>query len=112
MPPSDCPLDHATQTRNLYLFAACTALVYLAAAVGYVGVTQASLCHQLGASDAVANLPETAYLGLTVAPVIFAWLSPSVARLRYNLALCYAAAALSQAAVAVALVAPLQPSVK
>ena len=76
LPASTCPLSRGQQTRNLLLFAACTGLQYLAAPVGYVGVTQASLCHELGASDKVANLPETAYLALTFAPVLAAWLVP------------------------------------
>ena len=62
--PDGCPLGRARQTRNLVLFAACTALQYFAAPVSYVGITQASLCHELGSSDAVANLPETAYLSV------------------------------------------------
>ena len=46
-PIGDCPLDQAAQTRNLLLFAACTALQYLTAPVAYVGVVQAPLCHEL-----------------------------------------------------------------
>jgi MFS family permease len=110
--PDGCPLGRADQTRNLVLFAACTALQFLAAPVLYVGVTQASLCHELGATDRVANLPESAYLGLTFAPVILAWLSPGVGQLRRNLVLCYAAVAASQAAVAACLPAPLSPELK
>jgi MFS family permease len=111
-PGADCPLDQAAQARNLLLFAGCTALQYLAAPVGYVGLTQASLCHELGSSDAVANLPETAYLGLTFAPILFAWLVPYVAWLRRNLVICYGAAAVSQAAVGLALLAPLPPGLQ
>ena len=33
------PLTPSQQTRNLLLFAVCTGLQYLAAPVGYVGVT-------------------------------------------------------------------------
>src|SRR5262249_10816193 len=99
----DCPLDSATQTRNLLLFAACTALQYLAAPVSYVGIAQASLCRELQASDAVANLPSTLYLGLTFSPVIFAWLVPYVGWLKRNLVFCYGTAAASQLAVALAL---------
>ncbi len=108
----DCPLGRAHQVRNLVLFAACTALQYLAAPVIYVGITQASLCHELGASDAVANLPETAFLGFTFAPVILAWLWPRVGQLRRNLVLCYGAVAVSQVGVVVALLAPLPAEVR
>ena len=108
----DCPLPQRDQTKNLLLFAACTGLQYLAAPVGYVGVTQASLCHELGSSDATANLPETVYLGLTFAPIIFAWLIPYVSWLKRNLMACYATAALSQACVVAALVMPLPASVR
>ena len=87
------PLDLRDQTRNLGLFAACTGLIYLCAPVLYVGVTQASLCHRLGASDTVANLPATAYLAMTCAPVLVAWLSPYVSTLRRNLVACFAAVA-------------------
>lgn len=110
--PHTCPLTPAQQTRNLLLFAACTGLQYLAAPVGYVGVTQASLCHELGASDKVANLPETAYLGLTIAPVILAWLVPYVGWLKRNLVCCYAAASCSQLVVVAAMLMPLAPNVR
>src|SRR4051812_16758723 len=109
--PDDCPLGQADQLRNLILFATCTALMYLAAPVGYVGVTQASLCRKLGASDGVANLPETAFLAMTFAPVIFAWLAPRAAQLRRNLILCYALASVSQATVAGLLVTQLSDNV-
>lgn len=103
---SECPLADGQQTRNLLLFAACTALQYLAAPIGYVGVTQASLCRELGASDAVANLPATFYLGLTFSPAIIAWLVPYIAWLKRNLVTCYAITALSQAMVGLVLLTP------
>ena len=93
---SDCPLDQAAQTRNLLLFAGCTALQYLAAPIGYVTV-QASLCKRLGFNDATANLPQSVYLGLAFAPVIFAWFVPYVGWLKRNLMMCYGIAAVSQA---------------
>lgn len=107
-----CSLTRGQQTRNLLLFAACTGLQYLAAPVGYVGVTQASLCHELGASDKVANLPETAYLALTFAPVLAAWLVPYVGWLKRNLVVCYGAAAASQLAVALAMFLPMSAELR
>src|SRR5262249_62010166 len=109
--PGDCLLDQAAQTRNLRLFAACTALQYLAAPIGYVGI-QPSLCPELRASDGVANLPMTVYLGLTFSPILFAWLVPYVGWLKRNLVFCYSTAAVSQAAVALALLSPLPSEVK
>lgn len=108
----DCPLDPRTQVRNLVVFAGCTALIYLAAPVGYVGVTQASLCRELGASNAVANLPETAFLASTFAPVVFAWLFPYVSWLRRNLMIAFGAAGVSMAGVAAVLVSPAPDGVK
>jgi len=108
----ECPLSRSQQTRNLLLFAACTGLQYLAAPVGYVGVTQASLCHELGASDKVANLPETAFLALTFAPVILAWWIPYVGWLKRNLVVCYSAAALSQLGVVAAMLLPLSANIR
>ena len=63
-----CPLNRPAQTRNLLLFAACTGLIYLTGPISYVGVTQAALCRELGATDATANLPKTVYSATTVAP--------------------------------------------
>jgi MFS family permease len=109
---ADCPLPASQQTRNLLLFASCTGLQYLAAPIGYVGITQAPLCSELGASDAVANLPATFYLGLTFFPVIFAWLIPYVSWLKRNLVTCYAVTAASQVAVAMVLLASVPNHVK
>lgn len=109
--PADA-LSRGEQTRNLLLFASCTGMIYLAAPVGYVGVTQASLCHRLGASDAVANLPATAYFTMTVMPVVLAWLLPAVSTLKRNLAGCYLLNAAAMAAVGVSLVSPLADRLK
>jgi len=108
----NCPLDRATQTRNLLLFAACFGANYLAAPVGYVGVTQASLCEGLGAGETVANLPGAIYLGMTAVPVLIAWWFPQVALLKRGVMTCYAATAASLAAVAVLLIAPVSNELK
>ncbi len=107
-----CALSRGEQTRNLLLFATCTGAIYLAAPVGYVGVTQASLCHRLGASDAVANLPATVYFAMTLMPVILAWLLPAVSQLKRNLAACFLLNATMLAAVGATLVSPLADGVK
>jgi hypothetical protein len=108
---NDCPLAQAAQTRNLLLFAGCTALQYLAAPISYVSV-QASLCKRLGFDDATANLPQSVYLAFAFAPVIFAWFVPYVGWLKRNLMICYGIAAASQAGAAVALLAPLSEEAK
>ncbi len=111
-PSPDCPLPRHQQIRNLVLFAACTSLQYLAAPVGYVGLTQASLCRELKASDAVANLPGSVYLALTFSPVIFAWLIPYISWLKRNLVICYGTAAMTYALVAVVLLSRLDNEIK
>src|SRR5437660_12142040 len=92
---ADCPLDRGTQTRNLLLFAACFGANYLAAPVGYVGVTQAPLCKRLGAGETVANLPGSIYLGMTALTVLIAWRFPQVRLLKRGLVTCYAVTAVS-----------------
>lgn len=108
----DCPLGRGAQTRNLLLFAACTGLQYLAAPVGYVGVTQASLCDKLGASATVANLPATMYFAGTAVPLVIAWFVPYVAYLKRTLIVCYAANAAALAGVAAVLYGPLPDEIK
>jgi MFS family permease len=101
-----CPLGHRDQARNVALFAACSGLIYLCAPLLYVGVTQASLCKRLGASDANSNLPATAYFAMTGTPVLVAWFSPYVSALRWNLVLCFVVTAATLGAVAVGLLSP------
>src|SRR5438552_12958890 len=109
---SDHPLTVARQTRNLILFSACTCLQYLAAPVLYVGMTQASLCKRVGATPKVANLPEMAFFVMTVTPVLLAWWLPGVAFLKRMLVVCYLAAGLALAVVALALVLPVSSEVQ
>jgi MFS family permease len=101
------PLSDAQQRRNVYVFAACTGLQYLAAPVLYVGLTQGSLLNRLGATRTIANLPETAFFVATVTPVLLASLLPGVAYLKRSLIACYLLAAASQALVALTLVLPM-----
>jgi len=105
-------LPRGQQMRNLLVFAACTGLQYLAAPINYVGLMQAPLFRELGATDSIANLPATFYLGLTFSPVIFAWLIPYISWLKRNLVACYAATAAAQALVAMCLHADLPDDVK
>ena len=91
------------QYRNLFVFAACTGLQYLAAPVLYVGITQASLCQRLGTDARVANLPATFYFAMTAMPALIAWLFPHVRHLKLMLCLCYAAVAVAIGQVAVVL---------
>ncbi|MFO0868578.1 MAG: hypothetical protein U0935_06475 [Pirellulales bacterium] len=100
------------QQRNLLLFATCTGLIYLAAPVLYVGITQASLSHRLGADARTANLPGTLFFAMTATPALIAWLSPRVAALLRNLSLCYATSAVMLAAVAATLLSPLPDPIK
>jgi hypothetical protein len=112
MANDDCPLSPAEQTRNLLLFGACTGLIYLAAPIVYVGVTQASLFNKLGASNTVANLPGTIYFLMTGLPVLLAWCVPYASYLKRNLVTCYAVVAVTLAAIAVLLPSDVSDEVK
>lgn len=109
--PADS-LSRGEQSRNLLLFGACTGAIYLAAPVGYVGVTQASLCRELHASDTAANLPAMVYFSLTVMPVVLAWLFPAVRMLKRNLACCFLLNGAAMAAVGVSLISALSDQAK
>jgi MFS family permease len=106
-PPIEHPLSVAQQTRNVIVFSVCTGLQYLAAPVLYVGMTQAALCKRLGATPRTANLPESAFFLMTVAPVVLAWWFPGVGLLKRLLTVCYFSAAIALAVVAVALIVPI-----
>lgn len=108
----DCPLPPALQTRNLSIYAACMGLLYLAAPVTYVGVTQGALCNSLGASATLANIPTSAYFATSAGPVLFAWFVPYVSWLRRNLVICFLTVAATQALVAVALVTSVSDELK
>lgn len=90
-----CGLPTRTQWRNLLVFAGCISLNYLAAPVTYVGVLQAPLCQQLGASPTVANLPDSLFLAATLVPLIMTWISPGVGALKRNLIGCFLLAGIS-----------------
>jgi hypothetical protein len=61
---------------NKWIFFVSYVLTYLAAPVLYVDVVQAALCHKLGASTTLANLPASAYLFGSFAPLILSWKIP------------------------------------
>ena len=63
-------------TRNAWILGVTYFLVYLAAPVIYLGVVQAGLCDKLGASKTVANLPASAYLLGSFAPLVVSWIAP------------------------------------
>ena len=107
-----CPLSPAEQRRNLILFASCTGLLYLAAPVLYVGVTQAALCDHLGADAKLANLPGTCYFAMTAMPAVIAWLFPYVSFLKRNLVGCYSITATMLAVMALVLMIPLPDHVR
>jgi MFS family permease len=63
-------------TRNAWITGLTYFLIYFAAPVVYLGVVQAGLCDKLGASKTVANLPASAYLFGSFAPILVAWIAP------------------------------------
>lgn len=79
---SDCSLSNSDQTQNLLLFGCNKSLVYLAAPVLYVGITQAALLESLGASKTICNLPSSAYFWATPVPILVAWYFPKVRALK------------------------------
>jgi hypothetical protein len=99
----DCPLPVHLQTRNAMIFGSMISLVYLAAPVVYIGLTQAALLQRLQASDKLANLPSTFYQAMTPLPVLFAWYFCYVRQLRRVLSSAYFVVAGMGALVTVAL---------
>ncbi len=100
------PLTRRQQLRNVAIFALTNGLVYLAAPVVYVGITQASLITAMGYSDTVANLPTSAMFVAAVLPIIVAWRFHSVAAIKPVIITCYSISAVSGLAVAALLYLP------
>ena len=98
-----CPLSDGHQTRNIRIFATSVALVYLGSPVLYVGITLPALCKRLDASDAVSNLPSTAYFLGTLAPLLVAWFFPYVRLLKPVLTATYSILGLGGAVLATVL---------
>lgn len=103
---SDCPLTPRQQFRNILFFAANVGLIYLAAPVVYVGITQAALCDELKADKTVSNLPSTVYFFTTPLPIFVAWYFPYVRLLKPVLVVSFLLAAASSAAVTATLLFP------
>src|SRR5438552_9159885 len=102
----ECPLSTGQQSRNLILFGVNVGLIYLAAPVLYVGITQAALCERLDADATVSNLPSTVYFSTTPLPILIAWYLPQVRFLRPVLVGCYSTAAIAGAAMTATLLLP------
>jgi hypothetical protein len=102
----DCPLTPRQQTRNILLYSTNVGLIYLAAPVVYVGLTQAALCEKLGATRTIANLPSSVYFFLTPLPILVAWYFCAVRALKPVLVGAYLSAAAAGAVVAAALLVP------
>lgn len=94
------------QKLNGRLYAVTQWGVFLCAPVLYVDVVHTSLCHQLGASRAVANLPTSARILSALAVVIVAWLVPQSGRLKTILAASYGVLVPASVLVIAALVLP------
>ncbi|MDB6094983.1 MAG: hypothetical protein JWM32_2545 [Verrucomicrobia bacterium] len=104
-------LDAASQQRNIFVYSAVLALMYLSAPIIYVGFVQAALCKRLHTSDTIANLPNTLYLAMAWCPVVTAWLFPKARQLKPVLGLGFAAMAVASAAVAGLLLLPVSNTV-
>lgn len=100
---SDCPLSDREQTRNIWIYVANWALIYLASPVVYVGIVQATLVKRLGFSDTISNLPASAYLWTTPLPLIVVWAFPQVRMLKPLIVISYSANALMSLVVVLAL---------
>lgn len=109
---ADCPLTAREQTRNLILYGTNVSLIYLGAPVLYVGLTQAALCEQLGASKTIANLPSTLYFWMTPLPILVAWYFCAVRRLKPVLVMTYLTVAFVGAVVTGALLVPTPEAIR
>lgn len=66
----------AIDRRNGLIFGVSNLLIYFVVPVIYIGVVQAALCDQLGASATVSNLPASAYLLGEIMPFVLSWIVP------------------------------------
>src|SRR5262249_38362261 len=76
------PLSPRDERRNILVYAANWALIYLASPVTYVGLVQATLLDRLGFDRRGANLPAGVYLWATPLAVVVVWLFPRDRQLR------------------------------
>jgi len=103
---SACPLSHRDQTRNLVLYGINVSLIYLSAPVVYVGLTQSSLCDELGETTKMSNMPAAVYFWGTPLPILVAWAFSSIRLLKPVLVVSYLLTALVGGLVAVSLLLP------
>src|SRR5262249_3091311 len=104
--PDDCPLSPRQQIRNLVIYGVNETLIYLAAPVLYVGITQGALLKRLGASNTIANLPSTVYFWATPLPILVAWYYCSFRVLNPVLVVTYLLIAAAGAVVVATLLLP------
>ena len=109
--PAEAGLDPCAQRRNIAVYTAIIALIYLAAPVLYVGFVQAALCKRLNTSDTVANLPSTVYLGTAWFPILLAWVFPQARLLKPLLTFFFGVMAVGSALLAGILLAPVPDTV-
>jgi hypothetical protein len=87
--PTPHPLTARQQRRNVLIYAANWALIYLASPVTYVGLVQATLLDRLGFASREANLPAGVYLWTTPLAVAVVWLFPRAGQLKPLLAAAF-----------------------
>src|SRR3954466_14251870 len=78
----DCSLPRHEQTRNILIFSANWALIYLSSPVTYVGLVQATLVDRLGFANRFANLPAGVFLWSIALAVVVTWRFPQVRLLK------------------------------
>src|SRR5690349_20154486 len=76
LPEHTSPFSPSMDHLNGWIFSLSYFLIYLAAAVSYVGVVQTTLCSKLGASATISNLPGAGYQLGQFAPLVVDWLLP------------------------------------
>ena len=86
---TECPLSDHQQAHNVMLYGLTWGMIYLAAPVLYIGLTQASLLQQLGYNEFTCNLPGSIYLWFSPTAVIIAWMFPYVRLLKRVVAIGY-----------------------
>lgn len=91
------------QNRNVLIYAAQEAMIFISSSTLYVGFVQATLCKRLNTSNTIANLPSTVCLSMVWLPVIVAWLLPQVRLLKPTLVAAHCMMAFGCAQVALVL---------
>jgi len=73
---SDEIISPHVERKNAAYFVLAVSMTYLAAPVTYVGVVQAALCDQLGASATLSNLPSVLFVFGGIAPLFLSSIVP------------------------------------